>query len=406
MAGIHRIVNVFRSNSNVDELAVHQRCKRTNSVDSGCVTEGDAAAVTMSSAEGESEDFSEGNIDVFQMNGYRREGQAGGKASALSDQDIQDRLSNESGVVCVESGGEGKGSNPPGKSSHSPSRNVSFSNIHQKHHYDATEYPPQSGEDDNRKLVSVCDRCNLNIPPIRDDNDSLSATDQGIPQGTTLPKCVCEQNDCETHSSGTNREQDNTSVCRKCQCDSCQCSEHSSPTSSGSSETTIRNTNSKTEALSDSSQSLHTEQTYNVTTTQLSQTAAASTTTSTSQTRRGRLDPKKLELSLSSGPKHNTIPEEPSSCSPTADSVDTGEKAETEGCSVVVKLEPVQESHASRQSWLLRLFQSKLFDMSIAITYLFNSKEPGVQSYIGKLDNFCNIYTYIVQLFQCTESVK
>jgi len=37
-----------------------------------------------------------------------------------------------------------------------------------------------------------------------------------------------------------------------------------------------------------------------------------------------------------------------------------------------------------KQSWLLRLFQSKHFDMSIAIQYLFNSKEPGVQSYIGK----------------------
>ena len=38
----------------------------------------------------------------------------------------------------------------------------------------------------------------------------------------------------------------------------------------------------------------------------------------------------------------------------------------------------------AKQSWLLRLFESKLFDMSIAITYLFNSKEPGVQTYIGK----------------------
>ena len=37
-----------------------------------------------------------------------------------------------------------------------------------------------------------------------------------------------------------------------------------------------------------------------------------------------------------------------------------------------------------KQSWLLRLFESKLFDMSIAITYLFNSKEHGVQTYIGK----------------------
>ena len=33
--------------------------------------------------------------------------------------------------------------------------------------------------------------------------------------------------------------------------------------------------------------------------------------------------------------------------------------------------------------WLMRLFQSNLFDMSIAIGYLFNSKDPNVQSYLG-----------------------
>jgi hypothetical protein len=37
-----------------------------------------------------------------------------------------------------------------------------------------------------------------------------------------------------------------------------------------------------------------------------------------------------------------------------------------------------------KQSLLLRLFESKMFDMSIAIQYLFNSKEPGVLSYLGK----------------------
>ena len=37
----------------------------------------------------------------------------------------------------------------------------------------------------------------------------------------------------------------------------------------------------------------------------------------------------------------------------------------------------------ARESWLLRLFESTLFDMSIAITYLFKSKETGVLSYIG-----------------------
>ncbi|XP_070534523.1 phosphatidylinositol 4-kinase beta-like isoform X2 [Ptychodera flava] len=36
-----------------------------------------------------------------------------------------------------------------------------------------------------------------------------------------------------------------------------------------------------------------------------------------------------------------------------------------------------------KQSWLLRLFESKLFDISMAITYLYKSKEQGVQSYIG-----------------------
>ncbi|KAF6020021.1 PI4KB [Bugula neritina] len=42
-----------------------------------------------------------------------------------------------------------------------------------------------------------------------------------------------------------------------------------------------------------------------------------------------------------------------------------------------------QHTPKSKQSWLLRLFESKLFDMSLAITYLFNSKEQGVQIYIG-----------------------
>ncbi|XP_014779200.1 phosphatidylinositol 4-kinase beta isoform X2 [Octopus bimaculoides] len=37
----------------------------------------------------------------------------------------------------------------------------------------------------------------------------------------------------------------------------------------------------------------------------------------------------------------------------------------------------------AKHSWLLRLFESKLFNMSIAISYLYNSKEPGVQIYIG-----------------------
>ncbi|XP_057690883.1 phosphatidylinositol 4-kinase beta isoform X1 [Corythoichthys intestinalis] len=42
-----------------------------------------------------------------------------------------------------------------------------------------------------------------------------------------------------------------------------------------------------------------------------------------------------------------------------------------------------RQNPSSKQSWLLRLFESKLFDVSMAISYLHNSKEPGVQAYIG-----------------------
>ena len=41
-----------------------------------------------------------------------------------------------------------------------------------------------------------------------------------------------------------------------------------------------------------------------------------------------------------------------------------------------------QNGCKEKESWLLRLFESKLFDMSIAITYLIRSKEIGVLSYI------------------------
>ena len=42
-------------------------------------------------------------------------------------------------------------------------------------------------------------------------------------------------------------------------------------------------------------------------------------------------------------------------------------------------------------SWLLRFFESKHFDMSIAISYLFYTKEPGVQTYLcNRLFTFDN----------------
>lgn len=67
------------------------------------------------------------------------------------------------------------------------------------------------------------------------------------------------------------------------------------------------------------------------------------------------------------------------------------EEEEDEGlreCPAVQKDTPPAASaspspSSSKQSWLLRLFESKLFDVSMAISYLYKSKEPGVQAYIG-----------------------
>lgn len=55
----------------------------------------------------------------------------------------------------------------------------------------------------------------------------------------------------------------------------------------------------------------------------------------------------------------------------------------------------------SNNSWLLRFFESKHFDMSIAISYLFNTKEPGVQTYLcNRLFTFSNkdVDFYLPQL--------
>jgi hypothetical protein len=55
----------------------------------------------------------------------------------------------------------------------------------------------------------------------------------------------------------------------------------------------------------------------------------------------------------------------------------------------------------NQTSWLLRFFESKHFDMSIAIGYIYNTKEPGVQTYlVNRLFTFPNedVDFYLPQL--------
>jgi phosphatidylinositol 4-kinase len=45
--------------------------------------------------------------------------------------------------------------------------------------------------------------------------------------------------------------------------------------------------------------------------------------------------------------------------------------------------QPEDNQEPRKQSLLLRLFESKLFDPALAMNYLFITKEPGVLEYIG-----------------------
>jgi phosphatidylinositol 4-kinase len=67
-----------------------------------------------------------------------------------------------------------------------------------------------------------------------------------------------------------------------------------------------------------------------------------------------------------------------------------------EGSSDAKKSERDMTEIKEAKGFLLRLLESKMFDMSMAIIYLFNSKEPGVQSYIG--ENVPCMFTVLGQL--------
>lgn len=60
------------------------------------------------------------------------------------------------------------------------------------------------------------------------------------------------------------------------------------------------------------------------------------------------------------------------------------EISDSNHCTTVEQNTCTQVSQLSKpKSWLLRFFESQVFNMSYAIGYLFTSKEPGVQQYIG-----------------------
>ena len=64
--------------------------------------------------------------------------------------------------------------------------------------------------------------------------------------------------------------------------------------------------------------------------------------------------------------------------------------------SSILKIEELPPPTEAQGSLLLRLFESKLFTMPIAISYLFNSKESGVLAYLGNRLFVSTIFFYII----------
>lgn len=68
-------------------------------------------------------------------------------------------------------------------------------------------------------------------------------------------------------------------------------------------------------------------------------------------------------------------------------SVEEFSGTESKFCDADLQINSTQSTQVTLskpKSWLLRFFESQVFNMSYAIGYLFTSKEPGVQQYIGK----------------------
>lgn len=71
-----------------------------------------------------------------------------------------------------------------------------------------------------------------------------------------------------------------------------------------------------------------------------------------------------------------------------------------------VKSAPPSTQVAKPKSWLLRFFESQVFNMSYAIGYLFTSKEPGVQQYIGNLSFYSfTVFVLILNLYHVSNFV-
>lgn len=87
---------------------------------------------------------------------------------------------------------------------------------------------------------------------------------------------------------------------------------------------------------------------------------------------------------------------QPSAAARSRESLDSGNPEDTDKppdppdtLDSAVKSDVCAAETSKNKDFLLRLFESKLFDMSMAISYLFNSKEPGVQTYLAnKLFSF------------------
>ena len=77
-------------------------------------------------------------------------------------------------------------------------------------------------------------------------------------------------------------------------------------------------------------------------------------------------------------------------CSTVVSSVSTQQRRDDVDVTCCQSSAVIAAQTNNRQSWLLRLFESKLFDMSIAVQYLFNSKESGVQTYIGESSGYAH----------------
>lgn len=395
---------------NLQGLQVHHHNKcppRTVSNDSGFVTESDGSHDNVEVVISPGSSLSLDNAvqlppEVITVNGVHE-----ASATASENKGLHTTQRRNSSLKKGSGRGRKLSYDGAGGSSHlSASRNVSFSAVDLEHRY---ERAPMLDDDDDEVVPSERDATQINIATAACETDCVqhsnaleSCDNNMLGHGKSLPLAAGaiehQPTGIASCNSGVNSlDQSHRSIPEVRVALPCKCA----PSSSSDVITTPPRCSNYCSPSSSTIHSAPTSSSHHVANSNPSNSSSSLDSSSDTAAAAAADVP---FVSMQSFSEHS-IPEE----TPLTISVDDrnddkpsnsrdrhNDESSTKSVQIVSPSRGVTTTTPTNTSWLLRLFESKMFDMSMAIGYLFKSKEQGVQAYIGKYAVAYNtVYMYM-----------